>query len=169
MVAVGPDANPLDDPQDADALAQSASRLVDAVAVALTPWAERVVAERWSAWQGSTPPGDLREAARRAGELAQRAVVPALRELLSTDVDGQWTSPLAIVRRATAPVTEVLQAAGVPEVERDPQAERLFPDDRYDLVPAAFADLDPAVHDAGLVWGAAKAYVILARRRRGER
>jgi hypothetical protein len=36
----------------------------------------------------------------------------------------------------------------------------------YDLTPASFADVDPALHEPGLVWGAAKAHVHLARRRR---
>jgi hypothetical protein len=36
----------------------------------------------------------------------------------------------------------------------------------YDLSPAAFADLDPSLREPGLTWGAAKAHVHLARRRR---
>jgi hypothetical protein len=59
----------------------------------------------------------------------------------------------------------VLAAAGVPPVERDAHARRLFPDDVYDLGPAAFADLSAEVHQTGVVWGAAKAHVILRRRR----
>ena len=51
------------------------------------------------------------------------------------------------------------------KVVRDAHAERLFPDDDYDLSPGAFADVDPALHEPGLVWGAAKAHVIMARRR----
>ena len=39
---------------------------------------------------------------------------------------------------------------------------RNFPDDVYDLSPATFADVDPALHEPGLVWGAAKAHVHLA-------
>jgi hypothetical protein len=62
--------------------------------------------------------------------------------------------------------TQVLAEAGVPPVERDEHAARLFPDDRYDLAPATFSDLDEALHEPGLVWGAAKAHVVLARRRR---
>ena len=41
-----------------------------------------------------------------------------------------------------------------------------FPDDPYDLTPGSFADVDPSLHEPGLVWGAAKAHVVLARRRR---
>ena len=47
--------------------------------------------------------------------------------------------------------TAVLVAAGVPAVERDPFAERTFPDDIYDLVPALFADLDPRCKMPGSV------------------
>jgi hypothetical protein len=53
----------------------------------------------------------------------------------------------------------------VPPVGRDPDAVRRFPDDDYDLTPAAFVALDPALHEPGLRWGAAKAHVFLARRR----
>ena len=35
----------------------------------------------------------------------------------------------------------------------------------YDLSPASFADLAPALKEPGLVWGAAKAHVHLSRRR----
>ncbi len=91
---------------------------------------------------------------------------PLLRTLLATDVDAQRANPLAILRQAVRYPNEVLAAAGVPAVRRDAHAERLFPDDAYDLGPAAFGDLHPSVHEPGLVWGAAKAHVILARRRR---
>ena len=91
--------------------------------------------------------------------------MPALRALLAVDVGEQPTNPLEIIRRSVVHPTRVLAAAGVPPVERDEQARRLFPDDDYDLVPGAFGDLDPAVHEPGLHWGAAKAHVLLRRRR----
>ncbi|MCU1372626.1 MAG: hypothetical protein JWO77_3820, partial [Ilumatobacteraceae bacterium] len=99
---------------------------------------------------------------RAAADVGARA-----RELLALDVDAQPTGPLAVVRTAVRYPTEVLAAAGVSHVVRDEFAERAFPGDVYDLAPAAFADLDPALHDAGLVWGAAKAHVVLRRRRSG--
>lgn len=165
MVAVGPDANPLDDPADAAALDRYATALGDAVEAALPGWVERAVAARWSAWRGAPVPEDVADAARAAGERARAELMPVLRELLATDVDAQRSTPLAIIRRAVADATAVLRAAGVPSVERDAHAERLFPEDRYDLAPAAFGDLHPSVHEAGLTWGAAKAHVILRRRR----
>jgi len=65
----------------------------------------------------------------------------------------------------------VLRQAGVPGVVRDEEAQRQFPDDDYDLTPANFADLDAGpteggLAEAGIAWGAAKAHVVLARRRR---
>ncbi len=117
------------------------------------------------AYRGGVDP-DERLAAESAGAAAVAEVAPAVRALLSTDIDEQRTSPLALVRGAVRYPTEVLRLAGVPSVERDPFAVRQFPDDPYDLTPATFADLDPALHEPGLTWGAAKAHVHLARRRR---
>jgi hypothetical protein len=165
MVAVEGSANPLDDPADAAALVAHATALADAVVTALPAWVERSVAERYRAWRAEEPPGAVAAAGRSAAAAALVDVEGPLRELLAEDPDEQRTNPLAIVRRAVARPTEVLRAAGVPPVARDPQAERLFPDDDYDLAPAAFSDLDASVHEPGLVWGAAKAHVILRRRR----
>ena len=58
--------------------------------------------------------------------------------------------------------TDVLRSAGARPVTRDEFAVRNFRDDVYDLSPATFADVDPALHEPGLVWGAAKAHVHLA-------
>jgi hypothetical protein len=167
MVVVGPDANPLDDPADAAALAGYASALGDAVEAALPLWVERAVAARWSQWRGPDVPDDVAEAARAAGRQAGADLVPPLRDLLATDVDAQRENPLAVIRRAVEHAAGVLRGSGVPPVPRDADAERLFPDDVYDLTPAAFADLDPSVREPGIVWGAAKAHVILRRRRAG--
>ena len=165
MVAVSTPANPHDDPADVAALAAHAAALGDAVEAALPRWVERCVADRWWAWSGDALPADLAEAAVRAGRQAAADLVPPLRRLLAADVDEQRTNPLAVVRRAVEYPTAVLSRAGVPPVARDEQAARLFPEDAYDLTPGAFGDLDPSVHERGLVWGAAKAHVVLQRRR----
>jgi hypothetical protein len=167
MVPVPPDANLQDDAQDAAALARHAGALVAAVDAALVGWVERSVEDRWRRANGGAPvPDALRASARAVGQQVRADLVPQLRALLDVDVDEQRTNPLAILRRAVPAVTEVLRSAGVPPLVRDADAERLFPADVYDLTPAAFADLDPSVHEPGLVWGAAKAHVVLARRRR---
>ena len=125
-----------------------------------------MVDERWQQWREEPPPAELIDAARDAGVRAQQDVSPQVRALLETDVDEQTTNPLAILRGAVRFPTEVLHAAGVPPVERDDDAIRLFPDDDYDLTPGSFADLDPSLREPGLIWGAAKAHLVLVRRRR---
>jgi hypothetical protein len=70
-----------------------------------------------------------------------------------------------LLRSAARFPTGVLLDAGVPGAVRDEFLQTQFPDDVYDLGPAAFADLDPSLHEPGLIWGAAKAHVHLARRR----
>jgi hypothetical protein len=165
MVAVEEDANPIDDPADAAALASYAAALAEAVVDALPDWVQRTITDRYLAWRGHDPPSALIAAGRAAGQATVREVEGPLRALLAQDPDEQRTNPLAIVRGAIGHPTAVLRAAGVPPVVRDAHAERLFPDDDYDLTPGAFADLDPALHDPGLAWGAAKAHVILRRRR----
>ena len=147
-----------DDPADA---------LLEAVSSALPVWVERVVAERYVQWSHRSAPPAVLEDARRAGQDARAAVEPPLRDLLATDVDAQRTNPLSIIRTAVRFPTAVLAGAGVPPVERDQHAVRLFPDDHYDLSPAAFADLGDTVHEPGVVWGAAKAHLVLRRRTRG--
>jgi hypothetical protein len=151
-------------PADDAALAVHATTLADAVEEALPGWVVRRVAEVAEAWRPGLA-AELAPAAIEAGRRARAEIGPAVRALLATDVDEQRTGPLAVLRGAVAYPTEVLVAAGVPGVVRDDFAERAFPDDRYGLAPAAFADLDPALHEPGLVWGAAKAHVVLARRR----
>ena len=73
--------------------------------------------------------------------------------------------PLALLRTAVKYPTEVLAAAGVAPVERSDFDRRAFPDDLYGLTPAAWADIDPILHEPGIIWGAAKAFTVLSRRR----
>lgn len=154
-----------DDPADAAALRGYATALADGVDVALPGWVVRCVESR--AGQAGTPlAGDVIDAARRAGDAARAEVGVAVRALLARDVDDQPTGPLALLRGAVRYPTAVLAEAGVPPVARDEVDRRLHPDDVYDLGPASFRDLDPALHEPGIAWGAAKAHVVLARRRR---
>jgi hypothetical protein len=147
MVAVTAAANP-----DEEALAAHARALADAIEAAVPSWVERCT-QRYGVAAGD------------AGSRARDEVMPAIRALLTTDVDAQRENPLAILRAAVRFPTEVLRAAGAAPVRRDEFAERSFPDDVYDLSPAAFADVDPSLTEPGIVWGAAKAHVVLARRR----
>ena len=140
-----------------------ATALADAVDAALPGWVERSVARVLAAWQGGPPDPKVLDAAREAGLRAKAEVGSAVRTLVEADIDAQRTTPLALLRSAVHYPTRILQEAGVPPVERDPMQVRLLPDDLYDLSPASFADVDPALAEPGMVWGAAKA---LAHRRR---
>ncbi len=137
-------------------------RLAEAVEAALPGWVERCVHRRLTEWSGSADP-DVMARAGEAGRRAAADVVPELRRLLAADVDEQWTNPLSIVRRAVRRPTDVLRSAGVPPVVREAYDERHFPDDDYGLTPRTFADVDPSLHDLGLLWGVAKARAHLAR------
>lgn len=150
-----------DDPRDAERLAALATALADAIEAALPSWVQRSVEARVP-----LVAGDLRAAATDAGRRAADELGPELRALLATDVDQQRTTPLAVLRRAVRYPTAVLQAAGIAPVQRDEFTERTFPADLYDLTPATWSDVDPALQERGIVWGAAKAHVVLARRRR---
>jgi hypothetical protein len=150
--------------QDEEQLARYATDLADGVEAALAPWVERVVSDRCRA-AGIEPDDDLRAQAASAGRRCRDEVAPKVRVLLSTDIDEQSTTPLTLLREAVRHPTAVLAVAGVPASHRDEFAERAFPEDRYGLAPATFGDLDEGLVDAGLVWGAAKAHVHLARRR----
>ncbi len=119
---------------------------------------ERSVARIMTAWAGAVPE-DVSTAARSAGERARADVAPRIRSLLDADVDEQVTTPLAILRSvAVRYPTEVLRDAGVPPVQRDEFVEEVFPEDIYDLAPAAFTDLDADLGDVAIAWGAAKAF-----------
>ncbi len=133
--------------------------LVDAIDDALPRWVRRCVA-RYVAVEG-TLEADVLNAAQRTREY----VVPALRSLLSSDVNAQRANPLALVRDAVRFPTDVLMRVGIAPAVRDAFASRNFPYDVYDLSPMSFGDIDPAVQEPGLLWGAAKAHVFLQRRR----
>jgi hypothetical protein len=185
MVGMGADANPPDDadgadddadtpdridpgpddPGDAAALAGYAQTLATAMAAAIPAWIERVVIERIQAERAAATPAE-RAAATEAGRQAGAEAGPELAILLSTDIDRQRTTPLAVARRQVRWATAALESAGISPATRDPFAQRQAPDDLYDLTPASFADIDPTLAEPGLVWGAAKAHVHLARRRR---
>jgi len=155
------DANP---PDDDARLAAIAGDLADRIDAVVPGWIERLVVERVAAWRGEVP-ADVAAQAADAGRSAGAEVSPVMRELLGADVDEQAANPLQLLRLATGHAHEVLERLGMPAVERDDFATRSFPHDRYDLMPATWADVDPSLHEAGITWGAAKAYVHKARRR----
>jgi hypothetical protein len=145
-------------PEEAAVLAAAAEDLAAAATLALGPWVVRQVRRRATEAGVALRP-DAVAAAEAAAAEAEATVLPALRALLAADIDAQRTNPLAVLRGAVRYPTAVLVGLGVPPVVRDGFAERAFPEDVYDLSPAAFADVDESLHEPGLRWGAAKAFV----------
>ena len=151
---------------DERALAAYGDELVRAIDAVIGDWVETCVKAVLAAQDRhvGAETATLIDAARVE---ATREVIAELRAVLALDVDEQRKNPLSILRAAVRFPTEVLRAVGAQPVGRDEFDERSFPDDEFALTPAAFADFGPAVHDAGIMWGAAKAHVHLQRRRMG--
>ena len=150
--------------EDEAAFHRYGRELVDAVDVVIVDWVERCVVGVLVE-QGIEVPGAVRAEALAAGRAARADVVPRMRTLLATDIDEQTAGPLSVLRESVRYPTEVLVAAGATPVDRDEFAVRAFPGDVFGLSPAAFGDVDERLAEPGLRWGAAKAYVHLARRR----
>ncbi|WP_436794899.1 hypothetical protein [Actinospongicola halichondriae] len=153
-----------DDPADEQRFREISAALVAAVAEVVPAWIERLVIERVRSWSGEVS-ADVEQAATTAGVEAAADVVPRMQALVETDLDHQRTNPLSLLRDTTRFAHEVLVDVGVPTVARDPFVQRSFPDDDYGLVPASWDEVDPSLHELGLTWGAAKAFLFKARRR----
>ena len=142
---------------------EHSAALADAIEDFLPGWVERSVATVLVGAGVEADPS-VTAHAEDAGRRAASEVGAEVRALLALDIDRQRSTPLTLLRGAVRYPTEVLRRAGVePPGERDDVRVRLFPDDVYDLSPAAFADVDPRLTEPGLVWGAAKAYEHLRR------
>jgi hypothetical protein len=149
---------------DVHALDEPVRDLYLAAEAVVGEWLRRCVIDTAVRQLGSCP-----EPLSDAAEVMARSAAPdtlrRLLVLLSTDVDEQRSNPLSVLRDAVAAPTAVLRDAGVPVVHRDEFAARHFPDDPYALGPAAWADVDPSLHEPGIAWGAWKAGTVLRRRR----
>jgi hypothetical protein len=149
------------EPDPDEVLTDLGTELADRVSAAVPGWVLRCVEELLPA---SDPGRDrIMARAQEAGLRAGREVAEELRVLLAADVDAQRSTPLAVVRRAVAYPTAVLEEAHVPPRARDPFVSERFPDDPYALTPASLAAIDPDLREPAIAWGAAKA---MAHRRR---
>lgn len=156
--------------------ALAARRLVDAsdaivagVERELPGWTLREVARILDAWDRLDPAerAATERAAIDAADEGAARVTERLRELFAADAVAQTATPLEIVRTAYREPTVILEAAGIPPVERDAFDERAWPDDRYGLVIRTLGDLgDPDLAPLLLAWGMAKAAVLRARAER---
>ena len=70
-----------------------------------------------------------------AGPRVAARIGGELRALFSLDPEDMRVTPLEVVRTAVREPTAILEAAGVPPVERDEFAERSWPADRYAAHP----------------------------------
>lgn len=144
-------------------LPEPAADLLAAASSAVPSWLRRVT-EQACRDAGVDPSGRADEIA----EVVDRAaveLVAALADLLSTDVDEQRTTPLTLCRAATVGPTRFLERHGVPAPARREPGGPGGTHDPYGIAPAAWADVDPSLHEPGLRWGAWKAMTVLRRRR----
>jgi hypothetical protein len=158
----------ISDERDAsERLRVAGEAIVHAVESHLEAWTVAQVLRILDAWgraDAATRTTAERDA-HRAGSDAAIATAEQLRGLFAVDVAEQRVTPLEIVRGAIHAPTAVLEAAGIPPIDRSDFDERAFPDDRYGLVPLTFGDLgDASLAPLQLAWGVAKAAVLRARR-----
>lgn len=142
-------------------LAAYAAELADRVDGAIEGWVRRLLISTAAAGGVAAVEADIADAV----DATRALVMPELRRVLAADVDAGAGSPLAALRAAVGPMADALDGWGAARPPRDEFLERQFPDDPYQLGPAAFSDVHPDLHEPGLVWGAARAHVHLRRRR----
>jgi len=139
--------------------AEFANRLVES----LPGWLERVATQRLVEAAGVVPNKEERQVIVDRCSLIADSTGPAVRDVVMADVDVAAGSPLALLRDAVAPLNELLAELEVHAPARDRMDTEMFPADTYGLGPASFADVDPALVDPGITWGAARAHVHLRR------
>jgi hypothetical protein len=149
-------------------MAEGSQRLIDGVARLGPGWVVRAVTGLIDAW-GKLDAGARSEAiaaADVAGGRAGARVEAELRSLFALDPAAQRLTPLEIIRSLRHEASDVLRAAGVPEVVRDPFETRAFRDDVYGIVLKTPAELgDDELGGALLAWGMGKAKVLRTRTR----
>jgi hypothetical protein len=163
--------DPTAPPEDAEArglamLADASTAIRSGVDREVPGWVVRQVTRILDAWGRADAPTRERALtdADGAGRAAAARVGAELDALLSADPADQRSTPLEVARTVYREPTEVLRAAGVPEIVRDEFDERAWPDDVYGLVPRTLGDLgDDDLAPLLLVWGTAKATVLRAR------
>lgn len=129
-------------------------RLRIAVSEALPDWIRRIVEHRVP---DHDPMADSVEAVISA---VVADVDGRLGKLADADPTAPLSGPLEQIRQALGPVQDLLDELGAPPPVRDGFDARARPADRHSLGPMAFTELGSEVHQAGIEWGAAKAYVI---------
>jgi hypothetical protein len=139
------------------AFAQIGESLTAALVAAIPAWVEAVARAR------SSESIDRDELADVADEIIE-SVEARMATLIAADIDEPLSGPLEIVRQSAEPLSRFLANAGANPPERDPYDIAARPDDRFAIGPMTFLELGQPVHEAGIEWGAAKAFVHRSRR-----
>jgi len=139
------------------AFAQIGESLTTALVAAIPAWVEAVARAR------SSESIDRDELADVADEIIE-SVEARMATLIAADIDEPLSGPLEIVRQSAEPLSRFLANAGANPPERDPYDIAARPDDRFAIGPMTFLELGQPVHEAGIEWGAAKAFVHRSRR-----
>lgn len=150
---------------DAELLAACGESLLEAARAGVPDWVRRTLGAHLTEAGIDPSSEDWVRRVEDAAAATTDEVLTRLAELMGRDIDDQRSTPLQILRDATAHANRVLESAGVAPVVRDEWERRSFPEDIYRLAPAALSDVDESLHEPGLLWGAAKAHAVLARRR----
>lgn len=156
------EATPRESPEDAARLQGYADDFTTAVARHIGPWVERSLQAVLIAASIDVDSA-VYEQIRTTRDNIEERVIEAFRTLMNTDIDQQRTTPLEIIRGAVPLMTSLLEQYHVAPVERDLFDQQQFPHDIYALSPHHVSDVDESLHEAALVWGAAKAHVHLQR------
>jgi hypothetical protein len=139
--------------------------LVEATVAVLPGWVERSVTSRLPAGS-AVEDGDVGALIARAAAAAVEDGRPRLEAAVTREPGiDPGPAPLQVLRSLVRHPTDALLALGVPGVDRPAFETEAFPDDVYDLSPATWADVHPSLHEPGLAWGAATAYLHKVRRR----
>ncbi len=86
-----------------------------------------------------------------------------LTEVFKLQALEQQQNPLQIIREELLCLNNFLQEAGVKTSERDEVQKQMYPNDHFDFSTITFSDFGDVAAEAGLHWGAAKAFVALNR------
>lgn len=135
--------------------------LLDTARRVVPDWLRRVTVD--AGRRGGVDAAQLEARLEPVVEQASTDALEQLADLLGTDVDDQRTTPLTLLREAVHGPTRLLSELGALPPSA-PDADR-FPDDVFRLGPATWSDVDPSLHEPGLMWGAWKAMTVLGRRR----
>ena len=143
-----------DSPDDMERFRAIGSELLVSVDRALGPWLANHVGglcRESLAACASGVESELEDRLNGARELA----IENLRRMTGAEIDEAVSGPLEQIRSALVPLTDWLQTCGAaPNGSPDSR-----PDDPFGFGPVTFRDLSDGVHDAGIRWGAAKAFM----------